>query len=190
MGSPSGTGGEGIIYVDDLRVGTPASASPAPSATGDVVNLLANGGFEDGVIDPWTVYGGVTSEVVYGEAAEGNASLHLIVTDPGENSWNAGLQQIGHVFEAGKKYTVSAFLKTTPGSTLDIHYKPELAADPWTGFGAQTFTITDEWVEYSVTTDVLAANVDPASITFHIGFAVAEFWIDSIRFYEGDYVAP
>ena len=34
------------------------------------------------------------------------------------------------------------------------------------------------------------ADVDPAAITFHIGYAAAEFWMDCIRFYEGDYVAP
>ncbi len=36
----------------------------SPSHAQDVVNLLANGGFEDGVVDPWGTYGGVTTEVV------------------------------------------------------------------------------------------------------------------------------
>ena len=73
---------------------------------------------------------------------------------------------------------------------MDINFKPELAADPWTGFGDQVFTMTEEWTEFNVTTPVLDADADPASVTFHIAFAAGEFWIDGVRFYEGDYVAP
>ncbi len=107
----------------------------------------------------------------------------------GANFWDAGLQHTGHAFEAGKQYTLSAFLRCSAG-TLDINFKPELAADPWTGFGDQIFTMTNEWAEFIFTTPVLEANVSPAAITFHIAFAAAEFWIDGVRFYEGQYVAP
>ena len=44
--------------------------------------------------------------------------------------------------------------------------------------------------EYSVTTPVFTEDVSPASITFHIAFAAGEFWVDGVRFYEGDYVPP
>ena len=44
--------------------------------------------------------------------------------------------------------------------------------------------MTTEWAEYSVNTGVLENNVDPASITFHIGYAPGEFWIDNVRFTE------
>ena len=106
-----------------------------------------------------------------------------MVGSAGANFWDAGLQHGGHVFEAGKRYTLSAFLKCSQG-TLDINFKPELAADPWTGYGSQAFTMTEEWAEYSVTTDVIAEDVSPASITFHIAYAAADFWIDGVRFYE------
>ena len=52
------------------------------------------------------------------------------------------------------------------------------------GFGDQVFTMTDEWADYSVNTGVLADNVDPGSITFHIGFTAGEFYIDDVKFYE------
>jgi hypothetical protein len=48
--------------------------------------------------------------------------------------------------------------------------------------------MTDEWAEYYVTTPVFPVDTSPGTITFHIGFAVAEFWMDDIRFYEGDYI--
>ena len=176
-------GGAGTLYFDDIGVGRSLSIP-----TG-VVNLLANGGFEDGVMDPWSTYGGVTAEVVSQDPVEGNYCLHLSVTDPGANFWDAGLQHTGHVFEVGRKYTLSAWLKCASG-TLDINFKPELGADPWTGYGSEVKTMTDEWAEYTVTTPVMTEDVSPAAITFHIGFAVAEFWIDDVKFYEGDYIPP
>jgi len=173
-------GGAGLVYVDDVGYGRPA---PEPA----FINLLVNGGFEDGVMAPWSTYGDVTAEVVADDPVEGNSCLHVMVGSAGANFWDSGLQHTGHVFEAGKTYTLSAFLKCSEG-TLDINFKPELAADPWSGFGDQVFTMTDEWTEFSVTTGILETDVDPAAITFHIGFAAADFWIDGVRFYEGEYV--
>ena len=166
-------------------------------AQDEVENIMINGGFEDGITDPWGGYGGATQEVVDkldGAAVpedpiEGNFCLHVVVAAAGANWWDLGLDQSGHVFEKGKKYTLSAFLKCKEG-TLDINFKPELGQDPWTGYGEEIITMTDEWAEYSITTPVFSEDVSPATITFHIGFAAAEFWIDGVRFYEGDYVPP
>jgi len=188
-------GGSGLVFFDDIRLYRPA---PEPKPEPDeIINILANGGFEDGIADPWSTYGSATTEVVQelvGAAVpeapiEGGSCLHVEVPEAGANFWDAGLQHAGHVFEAGKKYTLSVFLKSKEG-TLDINFKPELAQDPWTGYGDQVFTMTEEWTEFSVTTPVFAEDVSPATITFHIAFATGDFWIDGVRFYEGDYVAP
>jgi len=166
-------------------------------AQDEVENILANGGFEDGVTAPWGTYGGVTTEVVeelVGAAVdedpiEGNFCLHVVVAAAGANFWDSGLQHAGHVFENGKKYTLSAFLKCKEGE-LDINFKPELNQDPWTGYGEQSFTMTEEWTEFSITTSVFSEDVNPAEIVFHIAYAPGDFWIDGVRFYEGDYVEP
>jgi len=186
-----------MMYFDDIRLYAP-TAEPAPDP-GTLGNLLTNGGFEDGVPDPWSTYGDLvtTAEVVQvlegaaipEDPIEGSSCLHVTVADAGANFWDAGLQNAGHVFEAGKKYTLSVFLKSKSG-TLDINFKPERAADPWEGYSDEVFTITEEWAEYNVTTPVIDADVDPASITFHIAFTAGDFWVDGVRFYEGDYVAP
>jgi len=178
-------GGSGKMYFDDIAVGHPIKVEI------DTRNILANGGFEDGVPDPWSTYGDATLEVVQELAGaavpeapiEGDSCLHVVVGSAGANFWDAGLQHAGHVFEAGKQYTLSVFLKCSQG-TLDINLKPERGADPWEGYGDQIFTMTDTWAEYSVTTPVIEADVDPATITFHIAFAPGEFWVDDARWYE------
>jgi hypothetical protein len=182
-GNTTVAGGSGKMYFDDIRL--ERAAPPA-------VNLLTNGGFEDGVIDPWYIYDNIndaTAEVVADDPVEGSSCLHVVVPETSANFWDVGISQPGLVFEAGKHYTLSAFFKCSEG-TLDINFKPEHSADPWEGYGEQVITITDQWVEYSVTTPDFTADVSPANATFHVGFAPAEFWIDNVRFYEGDYAPP
>lgn len=166
-----------------------------------VTNVLDNGGFEDGVPSPWLIFGpaggGVAAEVVQqleGAAIpespiEGTCCLHIVVPTAGGSAWDTVLRHTGHVFEAGKKYTLSAFLKSR-GGTLQATLIAELEVTPWTKYASETITMTEEWEEYSVTTSVLSQRVDPGAITFHIAFAPGDFWIDGVRFYEGDYVSP
>jgi hypothetical protein len=166
-------------------------------AQDEAENILINGGFEDGVATPWGTYGGATIEVVDtldGAAVaenpvEGNYCLHVTVPEAAANFWETGLNQGGLVFEASKIYTLSVYLKCKEG-TLDINFKPELAQDPWTAPAEQPFVMTEEWAEYSLTTAVISEDITPAEIVLHIGYAPGEFWIDSIRWYEGEYVPP
>ncbi|MBN2137443.1 MAG: carbohydrate binding domain-containing protein, partial [Sedimentisphaerales bacterium] len=164
------------------------------AAEGD--NLLTNGDFETGLYSPWGGYGDYAYEVVQqleGAAVpdgpiEGDYCLHVTVPAVGANPWDAGIQTWqGQVFEAGKKYTLSAFFKSKSGP-MNINFKPELAQDPWTGYGEAVKTINEEWAEYSVTTPVFAADTSPTSITFHIAATAGEFWMDNVKFYEGDYI--
>ena len=162
-------------------------------------NILVNGGFEDGVLGPWITYdhiaAGIYTEVVEElvgavvpeDPIEGNFCLHVVVPTVGYYSWDVGLRHMGHVFEAGKKYTLSAFLKCKEG-TLQVTLNTELEVDPWTKYGISTQTMTEEWQEYYVTTPVLTSDVYPGAISFHTAFAPGDFWIDGVRFYEGDYV--
>jgi len=169
----------------------------SPSHAQDVENLLPNGGFESGLIGPFGHYGAGTTEVVtdcVGAAVpegpiEGDYCLHIVIPEAGANNWDSGMTDGGYTFEAGKIYTFSAFVKCKEG-TLQIRLKPERGADPWEGYGDQVFTMTEEWQEFYVTTPVFTESVTPASPTFHYAFAAGDFWIDAVRFYEGEYVPP
>jgi len=162
----------------------------------EVVNLLPNGGFEDGNAGPWNIYGNPTFEVVtecVGAAIpedliEGDYCLHLVVPAAGATGpHDVGLSDGSHIFEQGKKYTLSCFIKCKSG-TLDFRIKPEHCEAPWEAYNDQVFTATEEWQEFYVTTDVFTQDVTPASPTFHLGFAAGDFWMDDIRLYEGEYV--
>jgi len=169
----------------------------SPSHAQEVVNLLPNGGFENGNAGPWNIYGNATGEVVTECAGatvpegpiEGNYCLHVVVPTAGAGPHESGLSDGSHIFEQGKKYTFCCFIKCKSG-TLDFRMKPEHCAAPWEAYGDQVFTATEEWQEFYVTTPVFTQNVTPASPTFHLAFSAGDIWMDAIRLYEGDYVEP
>jgi len=173
----------------------------SPSHAQEVENLLINGGFEDGVIAPWTIWsswGDVTGEVVKElvnaavpeDPIEGDFCLHLVVpTPPGVAQWECCLQHGRHVFEEGKKYTHSVFFKCKKGR-MQLGFELQIGQDPWTVYSEQVFTITDEWAEYSLTSPVFTEDVSPGNVLFRLAFEVGDFWVDGVRFYEGDYVPP
>jgi regulation of enolase protein 1 (concanavalin A-like superfamily) len=171
-----------------------------PGRAQEVTNLIENGGFESGALTPWAGYanspGVRTQEVVkdcIGAASpqgpiEGNYCLHVNVTTLGANNYAIGLATRPAItFKSGKKYTFSVFLKCKTG-TLQATMKPELGADPWTDLGSAVVTMTDKWAEYHTTTSMIASDVSPGQVTLHLGYALAEFWIDGAKLYEGEYV--
>lgn len=161
----------------------------------DVVNLLENGGFESGTTDSWNTYGSVTVEVVTEcegavvpeDPIEGDYCLYLYVEDGITNHWDAGLQPTGEELDQGKRYTCSAFIKSRTGE-LGVNMKIELSVDPWTAYAEEMKTITEEWAEYHVTTDVLSSTVSSPGFSFHVGHATGGFWVDDVKYYEGEYV--
>lgn len=156
----------------------------------EVENILQNGDFEDGIVNPWTSYGPVQIEIAgkKAEPIEGDFCLHVNVLQKGANFWDAGVQYRNLVFEKGKKYTLALFMKAK--KPMNVNLKPELAQDPWTGYGEKMVWVTEEWQEFHTTTPVMPSAVNPAEITLHVAFDVNELWIDYVRFYEGDYVRP
>ncbi len=159
------------------------------------VNLLPNGSFDNGQMAPYGIYGAGTGTVVTDLAGaavpekpvDGKYCLHVVVAAAGANNWDVGMSDGSYTFKQGKKYTFSAFVKSKSG-TVQFRLKPERAADPYEGYGDQVFTATEKWQEFYVTTPVIAADVTPASATFHFAFTAGDFWIDCVKLYEGDYV--
>ncbi len=165
-----------------------------------VTNLIANRnpGFESGALSPWgTTAGGVGTFTVVKDCAgaavpegpiEGNYCLYVKLTGPSSpNWWNTNFSLGGPTFQKGKKYTLSLWIKTKSGKAT-IDFKPEQDVAPWTGYSETQLTANEKWAEYHVTTPVMTDDVPATSLTFHIGFAAAEYWVDDCKLYEGDYV--
>ena len=111
----------------------------------EVTNLFENPGFETGALAPWGGYSGgsatITSTVVTDcvganvpeGPVEGNYCLYVKVSGPGTNFWDGGVLPVllpgQGIFQKGKKYTLSLFLKSKSG-TATVNLKPESAVAP------------------------------------------------------------
>jgi hypothetical protein len=185
----------GLIYVISVVLVT-GFIGLCPSQAQEVENLLDNGGFETGDLTAWAGGGDVGSVMtvvnmlagaeIPEDPIEGDFCLHINVQEEGPNGWDSQLKYYGLVFEEGKIYTLSAFLKSD--DEMQVRLNPQLSEDPYTSYGAQTFTTTNEWQEYYITTPPMPETVDPANHDFHFNYGVGEFWIDDIKWYEGEYV--
>ena len=160
-----------------------------------IINLLTNPGLEDGTANGWGGYGDNTREVVQSlngaaipeDPIEGNYCMHVTVGSGAANFWDSGLTLWGgNVFEQGKQYTFSVWLKSMEGDR-EINFKPEQSGT-WTPFGEKRITMTEEWAEYFTTTPVMDADVPNVQISIHVGFGPGEFWMDAARLYVGEYV--
>jgi hypothetical protein len=175
--------------------------SPPGQAQAPTNLLTNNSGFETGAITGWGSYGALATFTVVKDCVgaavpegpiEGNYCLNVKVTGAGANRWDAAFQAPmatppGAIFQKGKTYTFSIFLKSKSG-TAQVFISPELSQDPYTAYGAMAFTTTDKWVEYHLTTPVIPADVNPAHLTIHVAYAAQEFWADDAKWYEGAYV--
>ena len=151
-------------------------------------NMLVNGGFEDGVMAPWTIIGNAapaTRTIVTGDAIEGESCLNVVATQ-GAQFWSSytgapGARDV--VFEEGETYTFSGFFKcSTSTDTLIVNMKLETNA----GNLAVQKTITSEWQEYYITRTFTSDGT--GCVVIHHAFADGEFWVDDLKVYKGEYV--
>ena len=147
-------------------------------------NLLENSSFEE-TIDPWSAYNAELSHD-NDNAYEGSSSLRAAVAEAGANFWDSGVQYKpeGLSFAGSTLHTWAFFAKSDP--PVEINIKPELAANPWTAYAQQRANLTADWTEYYVEF-MPDAEVSPASLTLHVGFAPASIWLDHVRYYHGEY---
>jgi len=184
-----------VWFIAALIVGFLTTA-PGYAQVGE--NMLPNGGFESGSIAPYGVYdsdGETTAEVVTDcegadvpeGPAEGTYCLHVVVPPPAEDEYEyeVGMSDNNYTFNKGRRYTFSCFMKCKSG-TLQVRMKPERGEEPYEAYNEVVVDVTPEWMEYSVTTPIMAEKVTPASPTFHFNFSAGDFWIDDVKLYEAE----
>lgn len=156
----------------------------------EIENLVIGGDFEeDADLTHWTVNGDATIEIDDETAAVGDASLFFEINglDP-DKAWQPQFRQVpwatAMMVEKGKTYTFSVFLKAESNRDIQIlvFYDPGdvRVIDEWQPIGT-------EWEEYSFTAEWPESTL--MGIRFvNAGAGKISYWVDGIRFYEGEYV--
>lgn len=169
-----------VFYIDDISLKEYVDIPP--------VNLLANGGFEDG-LDSWDVLNG-TIEASTEDVADGTQSLK--VTGAGANPWDTQMAAAAVPLVLGQEYTVSLMAKAAgPGAIMRI------SASRWNNSNGDDYfygmdaNLTEEWAEYTWTFTVGKDIPDGHHIVLDMGASPQTFYIDNVILYEvPEFVCP
>lgn len=156
----------------------------------EIENLARNPDFEDGTFE-WVLElhagNGAAAELKSDKDGVVGDKCALVETTKLDGSgtwWHTGLNQNGHMVEAGITYTLAFWAKSEvkrpiSGCMGENH-------GPWANWNMQNFTITPEWQEYWVTWTSVVTDKN-ARIRIPTGQAKESVWVDHVRLYEGNY---
>lgn len=161
------------------------------------VNLLPDGGFENGVypsgapdgVASWQVLNG-TIEASTEEVSGGAQSLKI--TGAGNNPWDTQLAADVVPLVLGNTYGVKLMAK---GAGPDAAMR--ISASRWNDgngddyFYGETLTLTEEWAEYTWTFTVGKDIPDGHHIVLDMGMSAQTFFIDDLVLYEiPEFICP
>ena len=121
------------------------------------------------------------------DKVEGKQSLYVKRLAPGwvdvQQGWWTGNRDFA--LEAGKEYTLSAWMKSTAPGELDI--KITSWAAPFPNWVTEKITMGQTWKEYYAT-GVSTDDTPNPWCEFRLMDDLADLWIDNTMLYEGKYV--
>ena len=156
------------------------------------VNILKNADFEDGVVNPWSMWvedqaAGVIAKMSLDkkESVKGNESLAIITDNDGGNNKRIELHQNPLWLEKGETYTYAFWAKceSTRPARMVVNHR----ADPWTSYGTQAIILQTDWSEHFVTFDMPANDVLAGIYVELHDNTDTTVWFDAFRLYVGDY---
>ena len=164
----------------------------------EIENLVIGGDFEENAdLTHWTLFLGgaaATMEIDKKEAAVGDASVFVDITGvdpagPGEPQFRqAGAWGATIALESGVTYTASLFLKAEAERSIWMEVFSH--TEGYVSRSSSVFRFGTEWEEYW---DTFTMPNDASDLSVGIrwtnqGAGKISYWLDGIRFYEGEYV--
>ncbi len=121
-----------------------------------------------------------------GDATPGD-TMHVHVTQPGQESWHVQVGQPGLAFAAGKTYTARFRAKSSVAGKVSVVLSQ--AHVPWKQLAGRDAKLTGEWQEFQFSMPI-ASGDDKARLTFSgLGKTVGEFWFSGASLRPGGIIA-
>lgn len=149
----------------------------------DVVNLIENGDFEAGTLDPWEGWGNESTRAVSAEGeGYGDSDYAMVLTNPTEAQLYEAQQvyTLDEPLEAGTEYTVSFYAKADAPAVIQYQLQnPDYAADYSGGLDVGT-----TWSQ--IVTTITPTADDRNKIVFDFGQTATTFYIDDVVLTSGE----
>lgn len=150
----------------------------------DTGDLLQNGSFEasDGLLHPWIFRHDVaaTADVDTAEHVDGSESARVTVAATSTSTHLVQLRQEGIELQAGARYTVRFWARSSVPRVINARLQSPLA--PYPTFKARNFTLTTRWqrFEFSYTSP---RDVADAFVGFNLAQSTGTVWLDQVTLY-------
>jgi hypothetical protein len=176
-----------LVYPTAMSSGTPVKG-----------NVVTDSGFETGIGAAWGFDGKRAQSPIWDttEAFEGNASMKISL-DHSANAYGDNMSLYSRVYhlKSNTKYTLSMYVKTSPGRTVPLLLQLVNTFTPPAGFPPQPafaagLLVNDSWQRISVTGFALDYPTPDYQIyVFSNELAGGYLWIDGFQLEEGDLTA-
>ncbi|RKD92366.1 glycosyl hydrolase family 10 [Mangrovibacterium diazotrophicum] len=144
-------------------------------------NIISNGDFEAGTLDPWGGWGnGSTREVSASGGGLGGSGYAMVLTNPtAANLWSAQqLYTFDAPLEQGKEYNCSFWVKASSSAVIQV----ELQSANYSANYSGGIDVGTTWTQVNLTFTPTAA--DRTRFIFDFGQSAATFYIDDVVFME------
>ena len=153
-------------------------------AESETVNLITNGDFEAGTIDPWTSNGTATGEVSAEGEGYGDTGYAMVLNNPtAAEFYNA--QQVytfDEPLEQGTELTYSFYIKADVATSLQVELQsPDYSAD-YSG----AIAVGTTWSQVVGTLNPSAA--DRGKLLFDFGDTATTFYVDNVVLTNGEII--
>lgn len=169
----------GVTYYIDVENFTVVDLD----AEAEVVNLIANGDFENGTLDGWNGWGNSSTRAVSAEGeGYGNTGYAMVLTNPTEAQLYEAQQvyTLDEPLEQGTEYTVSFYVKASSPATLQFQLQNADYAADYSG----AIEVGTNWQQ--VVRTITPTTADRTKFIFDFGQSAATFYIDELVLTSGE----
>lgn len=158
-------------------------ATVVTGGSGEIVNLITNGEFDNGDTG-WTEVGSSTLSIISSDSQLGSDPLAQITNITGANVYNNKLVQT-IAYEAGKTYTIELTARASSnGHGIRVIWLPPGSNQYNNNIMVENPTLTTSAQTLTYSGIVAGTTVSDAQLQIQVGGATSDVYIDSVRIYE------
>ncbi len=168
-------GAEAVVLNSDFEV-EKNSVFLAEIRDCESVNMLINGDFSAGTVDPWVM------ELHQGAGAvltRENGAAKVVTSNITGTSWHIQFEQYGMSMNQGQTYTLTFSARAS--GTRNIAMAVGRHNSPWNGYAYSNITLTNQWQNFSMQVTPDENNINYVRVSARLGDAPAgTYWFDNI----------
>ncbi|MGE4288663.1 MAG: endo-1,4-beta-xylanase [Salinivirgaceae bacterium] len=150
------------------------------------VNMITNGDFEDGTLNPWGGWGNSsTREISADGQGYGDVGYAMVLTNPTAAEYYSAQQvyTFSEPLVEGKEYSFSFMVKASATADLQVEIQsPDYSANYYGGI-----TVGTTWTQ--VSGKLTPTSADRGKFIFDFGKTAATYYIDDVVFTDGSNVS-